>query len=63
MVFVFDTQPDWHKKNRVRDVVYRQELETDVVIDAKYYAQEDVEDYQTPFLETVCKEGRFYGVR
>ena len=62
MVFVFTTRPDWHKKDRARDVVYRQELEADVVIDSKYYSLEDVENYQTPFLENVYKEGEFYGV-
>jgi len=62
MVFVFQTQPGWRKKDRIRTIVYQKELEYNIVIDGKYYAQHDIENYQTPFLETVYKEGAFYGV-
>ena len=62
MVFVFNTKPNWHKQDRVREVVYQKEVEHDVVIDGKYYAQEEIENYQTPFLEAVYKEGEFYAV-
>ena len=62
MVFVFRTRPDWRKKDRIRTIVYQQELKYDVVIDGKYYAQQEVENCQTPFLETVHNEGAFYGV-
>ncbi len=48
MVFVFSTKPDWRKKDQVREVVYQKEVEYDAVIDGKYYAQEEIEDYQTP---------------
>ena len=34
----------------------------EVVIDGKYYAQEEIENYVTPFRETVFKEGIFYAV-
>ena len=62
MVFVFETTPDWRKKDKVREVVYQKEVEYDVVIDGKYYAQKEIENYRTPFLETVYKEGQFYAV-
>jgi len=63
MMFVFRTQPDWRKKDRIRTIVYQKELEYEIVIDGKYYAQHDVENCQTPFLETVYNEGAFYGIR
>jgi predicted nucleotidyltransferase len=62
MVFVFRTPPDWRKKDQVREIVYRTAIEYDVVIDGKYYAQKEVEEYQTPFLEAVYKQGAFYAV-
>jgi predicted nucleotidyltransferase len=62
MVFVFGTKPDWRKKNQIRDVVYKKAVEYDAVIDGKYYSREEVENYQTPFLECVFKQGKFYAV-
>ncbi|MEE4358262.1 MAG: nucleotidyltransferase domain-containing protein [Desulfococcaceae bacterium] len=62
MVFVFRTKPDWKKKEQIREFVYHKEVEYDMVIDGKYYSQKEIEDYQTPFLETVSKEGKFYAV-
>ncbi|MDM8550971.1 nucleotidyltransferase domain-containing protein [Desulfobacterales bacterium HSG2] len=62
MVFVFRTKPDWQKKDQIRDIVYRKEVEYDLVIDGKYYSQEDVKNYKTPFLESVFKKGKFYAV-
>jgi predicted nucleotidyltransferase len=62
MVFVFGAKPDWRKKNKIRDIIYRKEVEYGVVIDGKYFSREEIEDCQTPFLETVFKEGRFYAV-
>ena len=62
MVFVFDVKPDWRKKDKVREVVYRKELEYNMVIDGKYYAQEEIQNYLTPFREVVFREGKFYGV-
>ncbi|RLC13462.1 MAG: hypothetical protein DRI57_16175 [Deltaproteobacteria bacterium] len=62
MVFVFGTEPDWRKKDQVREFVYWKEMEYDLVIDGKYYSQEDVEHYKTPFLESVFKKGKFYAV-
>ncbi len=62
MVFIFSKKLDWRKKDMVRDVVYRKELEYEIVIDGKYYAQEEIENYLTPFRETVLKEGQFYAV-
>lgn len=55
MVFVFYSKPDWRKKDKIREIVYRKELEYDIVIDSKYYAQEEIENYRTPFRETVYK--------
>jgi predicted nucleotidyltransferase len=62
MVFVFKTKPDWRKKDKIREIVYRKEVEYDVVIDGKYYSQEEIEGYQTPFLESVFKQGKFCAV-
>lgn len=62
LVFVFDVKPDWRKEDHIRDIVYQQAVEHDVIIDGKYYAQDDIEHYRTPFCETVYKEGKFYGV-
>jgi predicted nucleotidyltransferase len=62
LVFVFDTSPDWRKEDRIRALVYQQEVEHDLIIDGKYYAQDEIEFCRTPFCETVYKEGEFYGV-
>jgi predicted nucleotidyltransferase len=62
LAFVFETKPDWRKEDRIRDIVYRYEVEHDVVIDGKYYAQDEIEHSQTPFRERVYTEGEFYGV-
>lgn len=62
MVFVFKTKPDWRKKSRISEMVYLKEVEHDVVIDGKYYSREEIENYQTPFLESVFHEGKFYAV-
>ncbi len=62
MVFVFQVKPDWRKKDKVREIVYRKELEHDIVIDGKYYAYDEIKNYHTPFQEVVYKEGKFYGI-
>lgn len=62
MVFAFRTEPDWRKKNQVREFIYLKEVEYDLVIDGKYYSQEDVKHCKTPFLESVFKKGKFYAV-
>lgn len=50
LVFVFDAKPDWRKEDHIRDIVYQQAVEYDVIIDGKYYAQDDIEHYRTPFF-------------
>jgi len=62
MVFVFRKKPDWKKKEDIRNIVYSREVEYGMVVDGKYYSQEEVENCRTPFLESVCKEGKFYAV-
>ena len=62
LVFVFETKPDWRKEDLVRELVYQQEVEHNLVIDGKYYAQDEIAHARTPFCETVCQEGEFYGV-
>jgi predicted nucleotidyltransferase len=62
LVFVFATKPDWRKEDLVRELVYQQEVEQELIIDGKYYALDEIEHYRTPFCETVYKEGKFYGV-
>ena len=60
LLFVFAATPDWRKKDRIRDVVYRRELDDDIVIDGKYYGADEIAHPRTPFCETVKREGVFY---
>ena len=62
LVFVFQAKPDWRKKDHIRDIVYRNEVEHGIVIDGKYYAHDEITDYHTPFQEVVYNEGKFYGI-
>jgi hypothetical protein len=61
-VFVFHVKPDWQKKENIREIVSRTEVEHDIVIDGKYSAHDDITDSQSPFQEVVSHEGKFSGV-
>lgn len=59
MVFVFGATPDWRKKDKILDIIYRKEVEYDVVIDGKYFSREEIEDCQTLFLKRSLKRDSF----
>ena len=61
-VFVFQVKPDWRKKENIREIVYRKEVEHDIVIDGKESAHDDITDSHSPCQEVVSHEGKFSGV-
>ncbi len=62
IVVLFSSILDWRKENDVLDLIYEFELKYDIVIDVKVYRSDEIKKQNTPFRETVYRQGIFYGI-
>jgi hypothetical protein len=61
-VFVFRVNPGWRKKENIREIVSRNEVEHGIVLDGKEDAHDEITDAHPPFQKVVSHEGKFSGV-
>jgi predicted nucleotidyltransferase len=62
LMFVFDREVDRKLKEEIIHLLYRYELDNDIIIDCRVYSTNDIKNIYTPFIYNVIKEGLFYGV-
>ena len=61
IVIMFSKKPGWQNESDVLELVLEVELKYDIVIDAKIYHDEEIKKRNTPFRDTILREGVYYG--
>lgn len=60
IAIILNEKIDWKIKDSIQSIIYDIMLEYDIVIDSHIYTRHEIESAQTPFRESILKEGIYY---
>ncbi|MHB1686590.1 MAG: nucleotidyltransferase domain-containing protein [Ignavibacteriaceae bacterium] len=63
IVLVFDRPVDSTLEKHILSIIYKYEIEYDILFDFSCYSSQDIINTITPFRENIIQGGRFYAAR